>query len=191
MRPHALIVGGPNGAGKTTFAREYVRAYPQPYVSADALAAELRPDNPWAARIEAGRQFFAELDGLISARASFVAESTLAGRGMAATFDRLRASGYVVTVAFVFLDTADLCVRRVAERVRRGGHAVPEDDVRRRFGRSKTLFWNVYRPRADRWTLYFNAGDGFREVAAGTGEAYAVRDRTLFDLFHDPDASGR
>jgi len=189
--PHALIVGGPNGAGKTTFALEYVREHPQPYVSADAIAAELRPEAPYEARIEAGRRFFTGLERLIEQRTDFVAESTLSGRGMAALMDRLRAAGYTITVVFVFLDTADLCVRRVAERVRRGGHDVPEADVRRRFARSKTNFWNVYRLKADRWSLYLNAGKAFREIAAGAGDAYVVRDSDHFHQFLDPDATDR
>jgi predicted ABC-type ATPase len=50
MPRHLVIVGGPNGAGKTTFAQ----VYPYRYLSADALAAELSPEQPSLARIEAG-----------------------------------------------------------------------------------------------------------------------------------------
>lgn len=190
MTPHALIVGGPNGAGKTTFALEYVREHLQPYVSADAIASALRPEAPYEVRIEAGRRFFDRLDALILERTSFVAESTLSGRGMAGLFGRLRAAGYAITVVFVFLDTADLCVRRVAERVRRGGHDVPEADVRRRFVRSKTHFWNVYRHRADRWGLLYNAGESFVEVAQGEGSTARIVNEALFALFLSDSSDG-
>ena len=79
----------------------------------------------------AGRQFLRRLDAFIDDRISFVVESTLAGRGLAQAVDRMNGAGYVMRIAFVFLDSADRCVRRVQERIRKGGHAVPEEDIRR------------------------------------------------------------
>lgn len=107
----------------------------------------------------------------------------MAGRGLAAVFERIRDLGFSITVVFVFLDTDDLCVRRVAERVRQGGHPVPEADVRRRFGRSKSRFWNVYRHLAHRWALLYNAGDAFVEVARGRGAEQHVENEALMALF--------
>ena len=79
MSKEALIVAGPNGVGKTTFAEEYVATYPRPFLSADAIAQRLSPEEPAQARVRAGRAFFAELDGFIRSGESFVVESTLAG----------------------------------------------------------------------------------------------------------------
>ena len=182
--PTVLIVGGPNGAGKTTLAEPYAEQKNQSYLAADRIAKELNPDDPYAARMEAGRRFLRRLDAIIDARTSFVVESTLAGRGLAQAVDRMNGVGYVTRIAFVFLDSADLCVRRVQERVRKGGHHVPEADVRRRYTRSKTNFWTLYRPKVDRWHLLLNAGDGFVDVAAGTSTDTFVLDDDAFDAFH-------
>lgn len=76
--------------------------------------------------------------------------------------------GYRIEIAFVFLDSADACVARVAERVRRGGHDVPEDDVRRRFTRSLRNFWTTYREIADLWSMLYNVGSGYVEVASAS-----------------------
>jgi predicted ABC-type ATPase len=71
----------------------------------------------------------------------------------------------------------------VRERVRRGGHNVPEADVRRRFARSCSNFWHIYREIADQWTMFYNAGDGLVEVAFGIPSEFTVSDDELFDRF--------
>ena len=184
--PTVLIVGGPNGAGKTTLAEPYAEQKDRPYLAADRIASELNPEDPYAARVEAGRQCLRRLDAFIDARTSFVVESTLAGRGLAQAVDRMNGAGYVTRIAFVFLDSADLCVRRVQERVRKGGHHVPEADVRRRYTRSKTNFWTLYRPKVDRWILFRNTGQSFQRVAEGDGDTQSVLRRSGYEkFFHD------
>jgi len=178
-----LIVAGPNGAGKTTFAREYVEEHPRPFLSADALAARLHPDDPTSARIPAGRLFFKELEALITQRAPFVVESTLSGLGYARVLERLRRLGYVSTITFITLETPEACVRRVQERVRKGGHDVPEADIVRRFYRSKHNFWNVYRHQVDRWHLYVNQDEDFHLVAAGASGHTAINDQRRYEKF--------
>ena len=186
MSSEALIVAGPNGAGKTTFAEEYVAEHPRPFLSADAIAQRLNPQEPAQARLQAGRAFFAELDVLIRSGESFVVESTLAGLGYRRILERLKEESYTVTIAFVFVASSASCVARVEERVRKGGHDVPRDDIVRRFHRSKRNFWNVYRHQADRWQLFYNATEGFRLVASGQRDAYTVSVEHLFELFlHD------
>ena len=183
MSSEALIVAGPNGAGKTTFAEEYVAEHPRPFLSADAIAQRLRPARPAQAWLQAGRAFFAELDALIRSGESFVVESTLAGLGYGRILERLKEVGYTVTIAFLFLESPASCVARVEERVRKGGHDVPRDDIVRRFHRSKRNFWNVYRHMADFWILVYNASEGFQDVATGEGAQYEVGDEVLFQQF--------
>jgi membrane-associated protease RseP (regulator of RpoE activity) len=62
-----IIIGGPNGSGKTTLAREMLQEGSYEYVSADDIAYELNPENPLAARLEAGKEFFRRLDANIAA----------------------------------------------------------------------------------------------------------------------------
>ena len=162
MLSEALIVGGPNGAGKTTFALEYLAGRPLPFLSADAIAAQINPEAPERAKIEAGKAFFRQLGALTRDGESFVVESTLAGLGFARVMERLQANGFTITLVFIFLASPDVCLARVQERVRKGGHRVPEVDVRRRYDRSKRNFWDVYRFKADRWQLFFQCRDGLR-----------------------------
>ncbi len=143
--PEALIVAGPNGAGKSTFAQEYLAEHDLPFLSADAVAEQLRPDDPTAARIRAGRVFLERLAETIRSGRSFVVETTLAGRGFLQTMRQLQAEGYDITIVFLFVDSPQTSIRRVEERVRKGGHHVPNEAVRRRYYRSMSNFWNEYR----------------------------------------------
>ena len=63
--PTVLIVGGPNGAGKTTLAVPSAEQTERPCLAADWIAAGLNPDDPYAARMAAGRQFLRRLDAFI------------------------------------------------------------------------------------------------------------------------------
>ena len=181
--PNALVVGGPNGAGKSTFATEYLTERDQRYLSADHIASEINPDAPEEAKIQAGKAFLRRLRQSIQARESVVVESTLAGRGMGRMLERFREADYTVAIVFIFVDTPKACIRRVRERVRRGGHDVPRSDIVRRFYRSAINFWEQYRYQIDHWYLFSNAGDQFREVAFGTDARYTVTDEDHFDLF--------
>ena len=60
---------------------------------------------------------------------------------------------------FLSLPTAEIAVERVAQRVRQGGHDIPEASIRRRFDAGKRLFSEVYQPLVDQWFLYDNACD--------------------------------
>lgn len=165
-----VIVGGPNGSGKSTFAEEYVHRFGMAYLGADAIAAELAPHDPLSVRVAAGKQFVRRLSAAIEAGESRVVESTLSGQGLERHIQAARAQGYEVIMVFVTLDSPELCMARIRERVAQGGHFVPDDDVRRRFGRARRLFWTHYRLQADNWQLFSNTGEGFDLLAAGSGE---------------------
>ncbi len=182
MSREALIAGGPNGAGKTTFARAYLEAHDRPFLSADAIAARIHPERPEEVAVQAARRFLRELDAHIARGDDFVVESTLSGRGPRRWLGQMRKAGYAITIVFLFVDT-ETSIRRVEERVRKGGHHVPNDAVRRRYHRSIRNFWREYRLLADRWRLIYNGSEAEQEVAYGEGRRFVVSDRTLFERF--------
>jgi predicted ABC-type ATPase len=184
------VVGGPNGAGKTTWVRRARQVHEDVlYLSADQIASELSPAKPENAAIGAGREFLRQLRAAIEAGRELIVESTLSGRGMARFLELARNEGYRIVIVFIFLHRADLCVRRVEARVQSGGHHVPEADILRRYGRSKTNFWTLYRPLADEWHLYFNGGDSFEMVASGDAETTVVHNEARHGLFRDTGRS--
>ncbi|WP_442484686.1 AAA family ATPase [Aeoliella sp. SH292] len=180
-----IIVGGANGTGKTTFAMQYVAEYGVPYLGADAIAAELAPHDPASVQVQAGRQFVVKVNQYLDRGETFVVESTLSGVTLKRTIEQARLKGYKVSIYYVFVDSPDTCVARVALRVRRGGHHVPELDIRRRFGRSMHNFWNVYRELADTWVLMYNGPGLSGDVAIGSHTETSIRDSNLLRLFRD------
>lgn len=158
--PRCIIIAGPNGAGKTTFAREFLPkdAGVIHFVNADLIAGGLSPLRPELAALAGGRLFLAELDRLAQARVDFAFESTLSGLAYLRRLRHWKAAGYRIEVIFLRLPSPRLALRRIASRVRQGGHDVPRADVVRRFARSWTHFHSHYLPLADVWTVYDNSG---------------------------------
>lgn len=161
IRPRVIVIAGPNGAGKTTFAREFL---PQEagcpiFVNADLIAAGLSPFDPERAAIQAGRLTLQAIAQHVARRESFAFETTLSGRAYARQIPQWRALGYRVELFFLSLPSADMAVQRVAERVRQGGHNIPEATVCRRFEAGWRLLTEVYQPLVDQWVLFDNAGD--------------------------------
>lgn len=171
--PHVIVIGGPNGAGKTTSAWSLLPAElaTRQFVNADTIAAGLSAFAPETAAFEAGRVKLRRLQELALRQESFAFETTLASRSFAPFLRSLREQGYSVQVIYVWLERPELAVRRVADRVRRGGHAVPPDVMERRYWRGLRNFLGLYAPLADTWLLCDNSGDGVIDVARGGRDA--------------------
>jgi predicted ABC-type ATPase len=159
--PRCIVIAGPNGAGKTTFAREYLPkdAGVIHFVNADLIAAGLSPLRPELAALAGGRLLLTELDRLAKARADFAFESTLSGLGYLERLKRWKVAGYRIEMVFLRLHSPQLALRRIAVRVKQGGHDVPRADVLRRFARGWRNFEASYKPLADDWAVYDNSGD--------------------------------
>ncbi|HEX7177720.1 MAG TPA: zeta toxin family protein [Pyrinomonadaceae bacterium] len=183
-RPQVVVIAGPNGAGKTTLAPFLLRDELglSEFVNADDIARGLSAFNPQGATAQAGRIMLRRLRDLADARRSFAFETTLATRSYAAFLKRLKQKGYDFHLFFMWLRSPDLAVERVRERVRLGGHDVPEHIVRRRYVRAARNFFHLYRSLADSWVVYDNSVSGSPvRVAAGHGaSALKVHDEGLW-----------
>lgn len=160
MSKRIIIIAGPNGAGKTTFARSFLPEEAQlpRFINADLIAAGLSPFAPEAAAIKAGRLMLEEIAACAQRGESFAFETTLAGRGYCRHIDLWRSQGYHVSLYFLALPKVEAAIARVAERVRQGGHDIPELVIRRRFTAGLHNFDHHYKARVDAWALYDNAG---------------------------------
>lgn len=150
--PTTYVIAGPNGAGKTTFATEFLPDFVncREFLNADLIAAGLSPFAPETQNVRAGRLLLERIGELSRAREDFGFETTLSGRTHAKLLTELKSSGYRIDLFFLWLPSPDLAVLRVAERVSEGGHAVPEEVVRRRYA-SGPEFFSIVRPTA--WFL--------------------------------------
>lgn len=177
-----FILAGANGSGKSTVAKVLLPSEGLVYVNPDDIAKELNPGNPVAARIEAGKETLRRIDVLLERGESFAIESTLSGLQHLKTIHKAQKRGYVVSVIYVYVESPDVCIARIAARVRGGGHSVPDEDVQRRYVRSKINFVKRYRGVADCWMLYYNGGMDLSLVAHGNG-SLNVLSKERYDAF--------
>lgn len=185
--PDLVALAGPNGAGKSTVGPALLRESLgiSTFVNADVIAQGLSGLEPEGAAFEAGRIMLERIEGLARRRASFAFETTLAGRAYARRISTLVDQGYRFHVVFLWLDSPELAVARVQDRVRNGGHAVPEEVVRRRYRAGLRNFFALYRPLATSWRIYDNSsGPPPRLIAVGsrTKVQEVVDDATWADL---------
>lgn len=158
--PQVIIIAGPNGAGKTTLApfllRDQLRVLE--YVNADPIAHGLSGFDPASVALQAGRVMLNRLHELAKQRKTFAFETTLAAKHYAGWIKKLRIEGYAFQLMFLWLQSPELAVQRVRERVQTGGHDVAERIVRRRFAAGLRNFSKLYQPLANTWAVYNNSG---------------------------------
>lgn len=147
------------------------------FVNADTVAEGLSAFQPQRAALQAGRVMLARLRGLAARRADFAFEITLAGRSFVPWIGGLIQSGYCFHLVYLWLPSPELAVARVTERVRMGGHHVPEETVRRRYREGLANFFGLYRPMASSWRVYdASPTTGPRLVAMGRQEETTIVD---------------
>ncbi|MBN6739303.1 zeta toxin family protein [Acidithiobacillus sp. MC6.1] len=156
-----IIIACPNGAGKTTFAREFLpnEAVCPVFVNADLIAAGLAPFAPETAAMRAERLMLAEIKRHFRAGECFAFETTLSGRACLRYIRQWQQAGYWVELIFLKLNRAEEAVAHVEQRVRQGGHNIPESVIRRRFDAGLENFQRQYAPAVDAWVLYDNSGE--------------------------------
>ena len=183
----AFIISGPNGCGKTTLADKLVEEFKLPFINADNIASELSQGSDVAkVRLQAGKMFLKKLWDHIDENKSFVVETTLAGKYyFPGIIEKLKRKKYEIILIYIFIASAAEAVNKVKQRVKKGGHSVPEEDVVRRFSRSKNNFWNIYKNSVDSWKIYFSVEENFIPVAFGEKNRYNIVDDGLFESFLD------
>lgn len=125
----------------------------------DEVARGLAGDGT-ARDLMAGRRVLELLDDLFAQRADVVLETTLATRSHAGRIRKWKAAGYRAELVYLRPPSADFSVMRVARRVARGGHGIPEATLRRRFDLSLDYLETVYKPLVDSWEVYASSDEG-------------------------------
>ena len=157
---NVYIIAGPNGSGKTTFAIKFLPKYAKcpNFINADLIAHGLSPFSPSSVAIKAGKLVLEQIHEFTKKRVDFAFETTLSGKLYINLFKSLKEKGYKIHIFFLWVPDAGLVISRIKSRVAQGGHDVPVRDVLRRFNRSISNFFKLYRPLADSWMLFDNAG---------------------------------
>ncbi len=141
MNERIIVLAGVNGAGKSSVGGEFLREAASSYYNPDEAARQIRAIHPRITLPDANGQAWqmgrALLERSITEKFAFAFETTLGGNTIPAVLRRAAEAGRPVEMWFVGLATVDLHLQRVAERVRKGGHPIPEAAIRQRWTRSR------------------------------------------------------
>ncbi|HKI39119.1 MAG: zeta toxin family protein [Mycobacterium sp.] len=134
------VLAGVNGAGKSSIGGAAIRAAGGDYYDPDEAARALMAANPGLDQTEANAAAWQQgrklLERAIEQRLDFNFETTLGGTTMPRLLAEAASSGIEVRIFYVGLSSADDHIERVRQRVRAGGHDIPDDDIRRRYRHS-------------------------------------------------------
>lgn len=180
--PRLYILSGCNGSGKTTASYTLLPEMLEcsQFVNSDEFAKSLSPFNPSEASVVASRYMLMKIEYLLERREDFSIETTLATRSLMGIINTAKEAGYSITLLYFWLNSPELAIQRVRNRVLAGGHNIPDNVVRRRYYMGLTYFFETYIPLCDRWILADNSTSPFKVVAEGSSLGTFIKDEEKY-----------
>lgn len=178
------IIAGCNGAGKTTASKTLLPDVLncREFVNADAIAAGLSPFNPESVAMQAGKLMLERIDFLLNQKSTFAIETTLSTKSYVGLAKKAQTLGYEVVLVYFWLNSVELAIQRVADRVSKGGHSIPEDVIRRRYKRGIENLKNLFLPVVDKCFIFDNSNIPPHLIAKKNfEEQIVVLNQTIFD----------
>lgn len=176
------IIAGCNGAGKTTASKRFLPTILdcRQWVNADEIAYGLSPLDPQSVSFQAGRIMLERIQELLNQDVTFAIETTLSTRAYRNLVLQAQARGYQVELVFFYLPSPQMAIRRIAHRVKNGGHHVPDDVVIRRYYRGLKNLKDIFSPIVDQWDVYRYEGNAYVLLASGKkGETCDLFDNSI------------
>jgi len=100
-----------------------------------------------------------QINNCVTNKESFAIETTFSGKGYYRKIIHWKNQGYEIIIFFLKLPSVEIAIERVKLRVAKGGHNIPEIDIRRRFERGWNNFNMLYKQLADSWIVFDTSGD--------------------------------
>lgn len=124
------IIGGVNGVGKSSFTGVLARKTDDLgiIIDTDRINAEFGGD-----RIKGGKKAIKLIDVCLDKGLSFTQETTLSGVRTLKTIRRAIERDYHIRLYYIGVGSCEESMLRIANRVRKGGHDIPSEDVKRRY----------------------------------------------------------
>ena len=188
MSKNLYIISGCNGAGKTTASYTVLPEvlHCKEFVNADEIARGLSPFNPESVAIEAGRLMLQRIEDLLAKDETFSIETTLATKSYINLVRRAQAKGYTVRLLFFWLNSPELALQRIAERVSKGGHNIPEPIVRRRYVAGISNLFLLFMREVDSWEIYDNSVyPAIQIVKGGKDDETSIIVESTYNLIAD------
>jgi predicted ABC-type ATPase len=181
--PTFYLIAGPNGAGKTTFAKTFLPLYADcpRFLNADLIAAGISPFDPDKVAVRAGRILLEQMHSMIEQKETFSVETTLSGRGYLKLIHAMKADGYRFVLFYLWISSPEMAIARVAQRVRQGGHNIPEKVIRRRYSAGLQNLFDTYKDLADDWFLLDNRKIPPQLIAASEAGQTQILDHVTYD----------
>lgn len=157
------VLAGTNGAGKSSVGGAALREAGVDFFNPDEAARRIQAARPGLTQTEVnsaawhhGRRL---LENAIADRLDFAFETTLGGETMTRLLENAADAGLEVRVWYVALESFELHIDRVRRRVAKGGHDIPEADIRRRYDQSRLNLIRLL-PKLTELRVYDNSREG-------------------------------
>jgi predicted ABC-type ATPase len=161
-KPCIHVLAGTNGAGKSSVLGEMAIRAGAEYFNPDDATLRILAANPGATLAEANAEAWAQgkrlLERAIAEHLDYMFETTLGGETFVGLLQKALASGLDVRVAYVGLESPELHIARVAARVARGGHDIPEERIRYRYDKGREHLIQLL-PNLTEMKLYDNSAE--------------------------------
>lgn len=177
------IIAGANGSGKSTLAYHLLPVKRLEFLNADEIAREINPEAIDKVKITAGKEYFKRLKTFFDNEKSFIIETTLSGQTLEKTIQKAKNLNYEIILIYVFIDNPRICIERIKVRVKNGGHNIPDEDVIRRYKRSRENFYHLYKNLVDEWAVYYNGKNNFVEVFKYENGSIEILQNLLYTEF--------
>ena len=162
-----LMIAGPNGAGKTTTTLEMMTQSSELYefINADEIARGLAPLHPESVALAASKLMIQRLKELLAEDKNFAFETTASGTNYVRHLKLAKSKGYEINLTFLWLSNPEQAVKRVAQRVKQGGHYVQDNTIIRRYYAGIKNLMNFYLPLSDFAIILDNSSEKRRIIA--------------------------
>ena len=178
--PTIYLISGCNGAGKSTVSYTVLPEILdcKEYVNADNIAAGTSPFQPETVSLEAGRIMLERINQLAASKVDFAIETTLSSRNYLSKLKEWQDKGYQIVLAFFWLNSPNLAIQRIIERVKKGGHSIPDEIVIRRYYRGIKNLFEYFISVCDYWVILDNSDEHPQVISEG------IKDLEL-DIFNE------
>ena len=137
--PKLYIIAGPNGIGKTSTALNQIPKN-SPIINADEITKQLKETFSHINVQELAQdETTKQINFHLSQKSSFGFETNLADLETWKFIESVQFLGYQIIVTFYCVDDIKLCVDRVENRVKQGGHFVRPDIIKARYDNALKL----------------------------------------------------
>ena len=140
------------------------------FVNADNIALGLSPFQPEKVAFEAGRIMLERIENLLKNNETFALETTLASKTYQSKLKLAIQNGYQVKLLFFWLPTVEMAIKRVAARVKNGGHNIPKEIIIRRYSRGIQNLFKIYIPLCNEWMLFDSSKNEIQMIAKGNND---------------------